>query len=66
MARNPVEGTSPLTSPRAAPQALTLEQIAAIRGAARWRTGPGMKGPKPDGQVRDAIEVLLGTAHASR
>jgi integrase len=60
--RNPVEGTSPLRKPKGAPQALTLEQIAAIRlAAATWRTGPDIKGPKPDGNVRDAIEVLLGT-----
>ncbi|MGY2702787.1 hypothetical protein ACVW2K_002371 [Nocardioides sp. HB32] len=61
--RNPVEGTSPLRKPKGTPQALTLEQIAAIRvAAASWRTGPGIKGPKPDGNVRDAIEVLLGTS----
>lgn len=62
LGRNPVEGTSPLRRPKGTPQALTLEQIAAIRhAAAAWRTGPGVRGPKPDGQVRDAIEVLLGT-----
>jgi integrase len=42
---------------------LTLEQVAAIRrAAATWRTAPGLPGPKSDGQVRDIIEVLLGTA----
>jgi integrase len=62
LGRNPVEGTSPLKKPKGTPQALTLEQVAAIRvAAARWRTGPNVMGPKPDGQVRDAIEVLLGT-----
>lgn len=62
LGRNPVEGTSPLRRPKGTPQALSLEQIAAIRGAAAlWRTGPNVRGPKPDGQVRDAIEVLLGT-----
>jgi integrase len=61
--RNPVEGTSPLRAPKGDPQALTLEQIAAIRAAAAaWRNEPGLSGPKPDGQVRDIIEVLLGTA----
>jgi integrase len=61
--RNPVEGTSQLKKPKGSPQALTLEQIAAIRrAAARWRTGEDVKGPRPDGQVRDIIEVLLGTA----
>ena len=63
IARNPVEGTSQLRRAKTAPQALTLEQIAAIREAAAiWRSEPGLPGPKPDGQVRDIIEVLLGTA----
>ena len=61
--RNPVEGTSPLARPKNQIQALTLEQVHAIRvAAAVWRTGPGVKGPKPDGQVRDVLEVLLGTS----
>jgi integrase len=63
VARNPVAGTSPLRHPKSQPKALTLEQIAAIRAAAaNWRNQPGLPGPKPDGQVRDIIEVLLGTA----
>ncbi len=63
MSRNPVQGTSPLRVRKGSPQALTLEQIAAIRAAAStWRTGSGLPGPKSDGQVRDIIEVLLGTA----
>jgi integrase len=63
VSRNPVVGTSPLRHPKSQPKALTLEQIAAIRAAAEgWRTQPGVRGPKPDGQVRDIIEVLLGTA----
>lgn len=63
VSRNPVAGTSPLRHPKSQPKALTLEQIAAIRAAAaNWRSDPGLPGPKPDGQVRDIIEVLLGTA----
>jgi integrase len=63
VARNPVAGTSGLRHPKSQPKALTLDQIAAIRvAAANWRSGPGLPGPKPDGQVRDIIEVLLGTA----
>jgi integrase len=63
LARNPVEGTSQLRRAKAMPQALTIDQIAAIREAAvTWRREPGLPGPKPDGQVRDIIEVLLGTA----
>jgi len=61
--RNPVAGTSALPKAKGSPQALTLEHIATIRAAAAaWRTGPGVPGPKSDGQVRDIIEVLLGTA----
>lgn len=61
--RNPVQGTSPLPRKKGAPQALTLEQIQAIRVvAATWRTDPKLPGPRSDGQVRDIIEVLLGTA----
>lgn len=62
MGRNPVDGTSPLPRPANTPQALTLEQVAKIRkAAAEWRTEPGLPGPKPDGNVRDIIEVLLAT-----
>ncbi len=63
IARNPVEGTSQLRRAKTTPQALTIHQIASIRAAAAiWRSEPGLPGPKPDGQVRDIIEVLLGTA----
>jgi integrase len=61
--RNPVAGTSPLRHPKSQPKALTLEQIAAIRiAASNWRAQPGLPGPRPNGQVRDIVEVLLGTA----
>ncbi len=61
--RNPVEGTSQLRRTKPTPKALTLDQIAGIRkAAASWRTQPGLPGPRPDGQVRDIIDVLLGTA----
>lgn len=63
LARNPVEGTSQLRKSKGTPKALTLQQVAAIRAAAAsWRTEPGLPGPKSDGQVRDIIEILLGTA----
>jgi integrase len=61
--RNPVEGTSQLTRPKHEIRALTLDQVQAIRvAAAAWRTDPDVKGPKPDGKVRDICEVLLGTS----
>lgn len=61
--RNPVQGTSRLRAVKNKPKALTLDQVSKIReAAANWRTQPGLPGPKPDGQVRDIIEILLGTA----
>jgi integrase len=60
--RSPLEGTSQLTKPKTQVRALSLEQVQAIRAAAAgWRREPGRKGPKPDDQVRDVIEVLAGT-----
>ena len=61
--RNPVKEASRMKQPPHTPKALTMEQIAAIRQAAReWRMEEGRLGPRPDGQVRDIIEVMLGTA----
>jgi integrase len=43
--------------------ALTLEQVDAIRDAARgWRRAPGTPGPPPDGQLEQIIEAMLGTS----
>lgn len=62
IARNPVKETSRLKKPKRVPKALTADQIRAIRVAARdWRTEPGRLGPRPDGQVRDVIELMLGS-----
>ncbi len=47
IARNPVEGTSQLRRTKATPQALTIDQITAIRkAAAAWRSKPGS--PRPE------------------
>ncbi|WP_109211306.1 MULTISPECIES: hypothetical protein [Microbacterium] len=52
-----------MKKPKKVPRALTDQQLALIRCAAReWRTGEGVLSPRPDGQVRDVIEVMLGTA----
>jgi integrase len=60
---NPVAATTPLRKPPAPPKALTMAELEAIRhAAATWRTGPNMQGPKPDGQVGDIIEVMLGSS----
>lgn len=61
---NPVAGTARLIVPKdKKPKALSLDDLDKVRHAvATWRTGKGVMGPKPDGQVRDVIEVLLGTS----
>ncbi len=61
--QNPVASTSPLRKPPAPPKALTLDELQAIReAAAAWRTGRGLPGPRPDGQLPDIIEVMVGTS----
>ena len=61
--RNPMKETSRMKKPPHTPKALTPDQIAAIRlAASEWRTEEGRMGPRSDGQVRDIIEVMLGTA----
>ncbi|WP_104126651.1 site-specific integrase [Cryobacterium sp. Y57] len=61
--RNPMKETSRMKKPPHTPKALTTDQIAAIRlAASEWRTEEGRMGPRSDGQVRDIIEVMLGTA----
>lgn len=60
---NPVRDTARLRKPPSQAMALTIEQVDAIRSAARnWRRGPGMPGPPPDGQLEQIIEVMLGTS----
>lgn len=60
---NPVRGTTRLKQPITKPVALNLDQLQQVRHAvASWRTGPSVSGPPPDGQVKDVIEVMLGTS----
>lgn len=61
--RNPVRETVRLRKPPSTAMALTVDQVEAIRYAVRsWRRGGGLSGPKPDGQLEDIIEVMLGTS----
>lgn len=61
--RNPVTGTARLRKPPSETIALTPKQVDAIRAAVRsWRRGPGIPGPKPDGQLEQIIDVMLGTS----
>ncbi|WP_345750912.1 tyrosine-type recombinase/integrase [Microbacterium rhizophilus] len=60
---NPVAGTTRLKQPKQQPKALSMDELELIREAAgNWRSGTSARGPRPDGQVRDVIEVLLGTS----
>lgn len=61
--KNPVTGTKRLKRPVTQATALTLEQIQAIRIAARsWRRETKVPGPRPDGQLEVIIEVMLGSS----
>lgn len=61
--RNPVRETARLRKPPSKPTSLTMEQITAIRAVvSSWRQGPGLPGPRPDGQLGAIIEVMLGTS----
>ncbi|GAA2234658.1 tyrosine-type recombinase/integrase [Promicromonospora sukumoe] len=62
--KNPVTGTKRLKRPVTQATALSLEEIQAIRAAARtWRRGDTKTpGPKPDGQLEVIIEVMLGSS----
>ena len=62
--KNPVTGTKRLKRPATQATALTLDEIQAVRAAARtWRRGDTKApGPKPDGQLEVIIEVMLGSS----
>ncbi len=60
---NPVRDIARMHKPPSQAMALTLTQVDAIRAAVRgWRRGGGLSGPKPDGQLEQIIEVMLGTS----
>ncbi|MDR2565445.1 MAG: tyrosine-type recombinase/integrase [Bifidobacteriaceae bacterium] len=61
--RNPMDGIGRLRKPPHAPDALTPQEVGAIRVAIRaWERGTVVSGPKPDGQLSAIIEVMLGTS----
>lgn len=61
--RNPVLSAARLHKPASTTVALTVDQVDAIRSAVgRWRTGRGLSGPKPDGQLGQIIEIMLGSS----
>lgn len=60
---NPVRSIAVLHKPPSQAMALTSAQVEGIRAAVRgWRRGTGLSGPKPDGQLEQIIEVMLGTS----
>ena len=61
--RNPVRETKRLRKPPTKVKALSAADIAAIREAIRvWRRDDGLPGPKPDGQLEQIVEVMLGSS----
>jgi len=61
--RNPMDGVARLHKPPHEVDALTPQEVNAIRVAVRvWEAGSAMSGPKPDGQLSAIIEVMLGTS----
>jgi integrase len=61
--RNPVRETKRLRKPPAKVKAMSAADIAAIREAIRaWRRDDGLPGPKPDGQLEQIVEVMLGSS----
>lgn len=55
--------TARMHKPPSQTMALTLEQVDAVRDAARgWRRAPGTPGPPPDGQLEQIIGAMLGTS----
>lgn len=63
MRENPVRDTARLRKPPTQAMSLTTQQVDEIRRAVRgWRRRPGLPGPRPDGQLEQIIEVILGTS----
>ncbi len=61
--RNPVRDTAPVPHKRKDVVSLDLTQLDALRAAVRsWRTAKHRYGPRPDGQIADVIETILGTS----
>lgn len=61
--RNPMDGIAKLRKPPSTPSALTSTEVNAVRAAiAYWETGLSHSGPRPDGQLGQIVEVLLGTS----
>ena len=61
--RNPMDHVSRLRRPAHTPDAFTVDDISSIRAAIRaWEHRPILAGPRPDGQLGQIIELMLGTS----
>lgn len=61
--RNPMDHASRLRRPARTPDIYSWEEISAIRaGIKSWEQRPIKAGPRPDGQLGQIVEVLLGTS----
>ena len=63
MPKNPARDAAPVPRGRKEIRSLNQAELARLRDAlARWRTGENVRGPKPDGQLAEVIETILGTS----
>ncbi len=61
--RNPMDHVSRLRRPTRTPDIYSWEEIMAIRtGISVWEQRPIKAGPRPDGQLGQIVELLLGTS----
>lgn len=61
--RNPIDHISRLRRPARTPDAFEDSEVSLIRDAIReWEERPIKSGPRPDGQLGQIVEVLLGTS----
>ncbi|MGO2933632.1 tyrosine-type recombinase/integrase [Microbacterium sp.] len=61
--RNPMDHVSRLRRPARTPDIFSWEELKAIRaGISAWEHRPIKAGPKPDGQLGQIVEVMLGTS----
>lgn len=61
--RNPVRDSAPVPTHRRDVHALDQTQLETLRAAVRaWRRDEHLHGPRPDGQLSDVIETILGTS----
>ncbi len=61
--RNPMDHVSRLRRPVRTPDIFSWDELKAIRvGISAWEHRPIKAGPKPDGQLGQVVEVMLGTS----